>query len=339
MDCKSIPKIELHAHLNGSLSNANILELHQMKYPRNDQDVNSEAYKVEKELLDLTQCFVKFKYAHDLTDCPERLARATENVIRDFAVDNVVYLEIRTTPRATDFMSRETYLSTVCESIRKGVEKHPGILVKLIPSIDRSKGVAVAEETVLLAVKMKEKYPDLIVGIDLSGNPENTEFRDFQGVLEKARNSGLKLALHCAETTGTVAENLEMLQFGMDRIGHGTFMDESSETWKMLLDKKILVECCVSSNLKCGTVSHVENHHIGKLLEARHPVAICTDDFGVFNTSLSREIELCAKTFNLPRDAIEEITVNSIRHSFASANEKSRLQSLVHDFYRQQSCG
>lgn len=225
------------------------------------------------------RCFAKFKYAHDLTDAPERLGKACENVIRDFQEDNVVYLELRTTPRATEHMSRETYLITVCEAIRKCEKTCPGILVKLIPSIDRSKGVQVAEENVELTKKIREKYPDLIVGIDLSGNPENTAFGDFRKALQAARDCGLKLALHCAETAGSVSENLEMLEFGMNRMGHGTFMDESLETWKMLLEKRIPVECCVRSNLKCGSVSSAENHHIRKLLEAQHPVAICVSFF------------------------------------------------------------
>ncbi|GAB0100017.1 Adenosine deaminase-like protein [Sergentomyia squamirostris] len=333
MDFRRLPKIELHAHLNGSLSNANILELYFLKYPKKDEEINAKAYKVEKNLKKLTECFIKFKYAHELTDCPERLARATENVIRDFSADNVVYLELRTTPRATEYMTKEIYLKTVCETIRKCREIFPEIIVKLLPSIDRSYGVKNASETIDMIIEFRENFPDVIVGVDVSGNPIGTEFRKFRDCLQKARNAGLKIAVHCAETKGTVDENMEMLDFGMERMGHGTFMNESPETWNKLLEKKIFVECCISSNLKCGTVVDIDQHHIKKLLDADHPVGICTDDFGVFDTNLSREFEICSKTFNLSSTDIESIILTSIEHSFATDSEKSTLKTLVSDFF------
>lgn len=74
-----------------------------------------------------------------------------------------------------------------------------------------------------VVIKMKKDNPDIICGIDFSGSPINGNFEDFKPILEKARTNGFKLALHCGEIENSLEIN-DMLQFGMDRCGHGTFI-------------------------------------------------------------------------------------------------------------------
>lgn len=63
------------------------------------------------------RAFKKFKYAHELTETPEAVSLATACVIKDFHDDNVVYLELRTTPRSTNTMSKIDYIEAVIDSI------------------------------------------------------------------------------------------------------------------------------------------------------------------------------------------------------------------------------
>ena len=71
---------------------------------------------------------------------------------------------------------------------------------------------------------MKNIYPNIVKGVDLSGNPNCGEFSIYRDVFDKARQNGLQLAFHCGEIQN-VDEINAMLDFGMDRIGHGTFID------------------------------------------------------------------------------------------------------------------
>ena len=73
------------------------------------------------------------------------------------------------------------------------MEKLP-ILVKLLPSIDRSKGLEMAQQIVDLAISYSHSRPDVIVGLDVSGNMTTSKIVDFFPILIKARDSGLKLA-------------------------------------------------------------------------------------------------------------------------------------------------
>lgn len=97
----------------------------------------------------------------------------------------------------------------------------PEILVKLIVSLNRRESVAASTENVDLAIKYAKLYPNIVCGIDLSGDPAHKTFADFMPLLEKAKVHGLKLALHCGEIDNP-SEITAMLNFGMDRLGHGT---------------------------------------------------------------------------------------------------------------------
>lgn len=65
----------------------------------------------------LSECFEVFKLAHDLVDSVEAVKLATENVIREFSEENVAYLELRSTPRKTEHMSKMEYLQAIIDTI------------------------------------------------------------------------------------------------------------------------------------------------------------------------------------------------------------------------------
>lgn len=171
-------------------------------------------------------------------------------------------------------MSKKDYLDNVLQGIIKASEECPNTLVKLLPSIDRSQGINDAEETVNLVLDFLQnsEFKDIIRGVDLSGNPKFGTFEEYKELLSRARESGLKLALHCGEVENA-EEIRKMLDFGMDRCGHGTFI--SQENLDVLKEKKIPVECCLSSNVACGTVEDYHEHHFKELFECCHPVVIC----------------------------------------------------------------
>jgi len=102
---------------------------------------------------------------------------------------------------------------------------------------------------------------------------------------------GIGITLHIAETTqNTVEETYKLLSFNPARLGHATFLDEKATA--IVLEKKMCIEVCLTSNLLCRTVSTLESHHIRQYLELGHPIAICTDDILPFRTSLLGEYAL-----------------------------------------------
>lgn len=102
---------------------------------------------------------------------------------------------------------------------------HPNIMVKYLPSINISYGAQEGEKNFQLFSELRKKYPDIVVGIDLSGNAERGKFTDYLEFFKKAREEGFRFAIHCAESMDE-NEILAKLDFMTheDRIGHGTFI-------------------------------------------------------------------------------------------------------------------
>ncbi|ALC45291.1 Ada [Drosophila busckii] len=204
--------------------------------------------------------------------------------------------------------------------------------VKLLPSINRGEPVSVSEETVALSVDFCKLYPDIIVGIDFSGNPNKGNFEEFMPALTLARKHGLMLAIHCAEIPNR-SEIKQMLMFGMSRCGHGTYL--TSADYAYMKQHNIAVECCLTSNIKSGTVESLQYHHIKRLIEAEVPRVLCTDDSGVFDTTLSNEFYLATEAFGLTQTQCIDLTMEAIDHAFASCEEKQNLKIQLDAFISQ----
>lgn len=327
---KEMPKIELHAHLNGCLTTDVLLELGSLKYGNTTEEFKRLCQGFTSLGSTLDECFKKFKIAHDLTSSAECLKKAVLCVIEDFAKDNVIYVELRTTPKETKQMSKKKYLETVLDAIRSAQSIHPQIDVVLLPSFDRAQGIEQAESSLKIILDLQHDNRELIKGLDFSGNPAAGEFNIYKGLLETARNAGLKLALHCGEIDNE-DEITEMLDFSMSRCGHGTFI--KGDNFKRLKDENIPVECCLSSNVKCGTVPSFDDHHFKDLLRNKNMVTLCTDDFGVFDTTLSKEFEIAFKTFNLEKNDLYLLSMNAIASSFADDNLKQKLKDRVQKYF------
>ncbi|EFA07116.1 adenosine deaminase-like protein [Tribolium castaneum] len=320
--CNFLPKIELHAHLNGSLSATSLQKLGCSNEEISEYQKLAELQATEKTL---NECFKLFKVAHNATKNPQAVYLATKYVIEDFYNDNVAYLELRTTPREEENMSRVEYIESVVKAIEDCDKK---IIVKLLLSIDRSNNLKV-EENMEVIIKMKEKYPHVIKGVDFSGNPYVGGFNPK--LFQKARDSGLFVTLHCAEIKND-KEVEEILKFRPDRIGHGTFLLSNDHIWKLYLDTNIPLECCLTSNVACGTTKSYKEHHLQEWIKNSLPFTLCTDDKGVFGTTLSKELVLACQYFSLKPTDLWDMTLKTISYTFASDEEKTFLTTTLQDW-------
>ncbi|XP_017788379.1 PREDICTED: adenosine deaminase-like protein [Habropoda laboriosa] len=330
--CQSLPKVELHAHLNGSLSTDTLKKLYKLQNP-NSEGCENIVMNVEN-LSSLGECFKVFDIAHSLTVTPEAVFHSTYNTVKEFKEDNVIYLELRSTPRAVQGkMTKEEYIEAIIEAFEVCQTDFPSILTKLLLSINRKQGYKAAQENIELAIHFSKKYPQYIVGLDLSGDPMTGGA--FLELLKKARVAGLKIAVHCAEVSNET-ETMDILEFKPDRLGHCTCihptLQGSERLFTMLLNSKIPVELCLTSNVQCKTVPAYESHHFKYLHEAGHPVCLATDDKGVFHTSLSQEYEIVSSTFGLGYEELVKLCQSSVQYAFATSEEKQAMLSKIENF-------
>ncbi|XP_075064189.1 N6-Methyl-AMP deaminase [Mixophyes fleayi] len=335
---RDLPKVELHAHLNGSISSATMKKLIAQKPQLQFHNGMTMIDKGQKRTLE--ECFHIFKIIHQITDTPEDILLVTKDVIKEFAGDGVKYLELRSTPRESPTgMTKRTYVETVLEGIRQCKEDEVDIDVRFLLAIDRRGGPTVAKETVKLAEEFFHSTNDLVLGLDLSGDPTVGHGKDFMDSLSEAKRSGLKLALHLSELPSQEEESGLLLGIPPDRIGHGTFLCNSPDLVEVVKENHIPMELCLTSNVKGQTVASYDKHHFGFWYNLGHPSVLCTDDKGVFATDLSLEYEIAAKTFNLTPHQIWDLSNQAIDYIFAPENIKSNLKEkwtqLKPDVFRQ----
>ncbi|KAF7348062.1 Metallo-dependent hydrolase [Mycena sanguinolenta] len=291
----SLPKAELHAHLNGSIP---ISELQQManEYSQTSDNLASDLVregiaKLKRgvALDEIYDFFNLFPAIYALTSNPANLRRATRAVLEQFLDGDrpqCTYLELRSTPRETAEMSKLDYVQAVLDE----VERYPASRASLIVSLDRRMTTRAAQECVEIAHQLKAEGRR-VVGVDLCGDPQAGDMGTFEQQFHDAKEAGLGITLHIAETPANPAEEiLQLLSYAPDRLGHATFLDDEGKA--IVRGNKACIEICLSSNLLCKTVAKLDDHHIRYYLQHDHPIAICTDDTLPFRTSLPGEYAL-----------------------------------------------
>ncbi|KAK4303505.1 hypothetical protein Pmani_024487 [Petrolisthes manimaculis] len=337
--CKKLPKVELHAHLNGSLSDGTVLQLLEAKEKELGSTDSLSSFKMtisKGPERCLRECFRVFEALHSLTDSQEAIRKITKNVIQEFAEDGVRYLELRTTPKnIPGKITKKEYVDAVLETMINEM-KTCRIMVRLLVSVDRGRGVGDAWSTLSLAKQYLDHdvFKGLLVGIDVSGNPNKGNLIDYIPILKEAKKCGFKLAVHLAEVKSCVEETDAVLENGLvDRIGHGTYLLKNNgygiKYQKKILKNFIPIEICMSSNLKTQSVRSFEKHHFGVWSGLKHPLAICTDDKGVYCTTLTNEYYICAKNFNLSEQDLHELCLYAVEAAFLPSSEKDILRQMV----------
>ncbi|CAI5741384.1 unnamed protein product [Hyaloperonospora brassicae] len=353
--CQALVKVELHAHIHGSIRPSTLEELLEDEASR---DGRVRWQVPSKRSLD--ECFQMFQLIHHVVVSRHALRRVVTEAVEDFAAENVKYLELRSTPRSLprDGATRVDYVKEVVAVLDECCARQDlDIQVRLLLSINRNQSLEVAQETVDIALELKNKQKcPYIVGIDFSGNAERpeSEFHRFAHVLRRARDGGLKLAVHFAEHFDE-DESSRILDFRPDRLGHACCLSEP--LYAKMLALRIPVEVCLTSNAHtlaryrneedckcpssandevpgpcmCGYALHPHKRLLanerGQERHGVYPMCLCTDDCGVLGTTLSLEYMRAAQAFGLSNARLSAIAQAPIESIF-DQSQVPRLKAL-----------
>ncbi|KAI4744530.1 Metallo-dependent hydrolase [Aureobasidium sp. EXF-12298] len=344
---RALPKVELHAHLTGSISRKCLHNIWQQKKSSNP------AFELEDPLIaipsaangtiDVVSFFPLFdQYIYALVCDEQSIRYATTSVLEDFSNDGVCYLEVRTTPRAIPAAgtSKEDYVRVVLEAIHdfssSEQNKSSTLLhevrlhTKLILSIDRKNTLAEAMEVVALAAKYGDQG---VVGIDLCGNPTRKPISHLAPAFAEATAQGLAITLHFGEIAQTDDAELEtMLDWKPQRLGH--VIHVPSHLKPVIAETNIGLELCLSCNVLCKlSQGGFEAHHFGEWWKAGSAIALSTDDVGIFESGLSNEYLLAARHFGLDKKQLVELSRGAVDVIFGGEAEKKRMWALLDKFW------
>lgn len=364
---RRLPKVELHPHLNGCIREATLFELAAERsvelsshhFGPSSASSNEDPFMYNVRPRSLKDCFDMFAEIPKCVDDLPALERIVGETLVDFAEQETVYLELRSTPkrlyRSTKDKSttadKQVYIETML-AIMKDFEEQERLRfaanpsgrlpmhVRFICAIDRSLSMEQAEENIDLAIRMAQQEKR-IVGVDLGGNPTKGDFRIMWSLFTRARVAGLKVTLHCAEIACDDGDPFDeasaMLEFKPDRLGHALLLPDKLR--QRLRQLNIPVETCPTSNVMTLELAHRASGHLvdglsqhpqlEHWLDWNHPLAIGTDDPGVFDTTPSQELYLLGKAFGVSRATLATIVVNSIDHAFCQEETKRTIKAAM----------
>ncbi|KAJ5042889.1 uncharacterized protein L3040_004280 [Drepanopeziza brunnea f. sp. 'multigermtubi'] len=328
MDYVALPKVELHAHLTGSISRECLHEVWVQKKSRGETTLEDPLIEMPVGKFDyaLEMFFPLFsKYIYNLCNDEESLLYTTKSVLADFEADGLAYLELRTTPRAMPSanITKDDYVRLILSVTNA---PSPQMKTKLILSIDRRNDAATALSVVALALKYRSQG---VVGIDLCGDPTVGDVSIFRPAFQLAISENLPITIHFSEAPSCTKEELwTLLEYRPQRIGHVIHVPEDvrEEIVRRGLGLELCLSCNVHAKMIPGTYG---DHHFGWWKGKGCPIALSTDDVGVFGSALSNEYALIAEHFNLDNKEICELARSAVDMIFGGEKEKERLRKLM----------
>jgi adenosine deaminase CECR1 len=186
-----------------------------------------------------------------------------------------------------------------------------------------------AEQRLRELYAITDRYRDLYVGINMVGREDNEKGYPlrFLPVLRELRHKypDINLSIHAGEADEPNTHVRDTLLLGAQRIGHGVNLITDPQTMVLLRNGPYMVEINLISNLLLEYVNNYSQHPFPEYLRIGIPVALSTDDRGMWDSNMSDEFYVAVKEFNLSWEEIVKLGRNSLYYSFLDKPTKQRL--------------
>lgn len=311
----ALPKVELHCHLDGSLSREFI-------EGRLGREVRPEELSVADDCESLAEYLEKFSLPGMCLTDEEGLEEAAYDVLKSMSQENVCYAEIRFAPLLHE--SESLKCDKVIEAVLRGMERGKkafGVEYGVITCAMRHHG----EEENLRMLKTARTYLGQgVCAADLAGAEASFPMSEFMNLFGEAKRMGMPFTLHAGEC-GSVKNIIDSVDAGAGRIGHGIAMRGNPELQRELAAKGIGIEMCPISNLQTKAVTSTADYPIREFLDAGLRVTVNTDNRTVSNTSMTKELEFVQKTYGIRDEEVLLLMKNAVDAAFTDDAVKERL--------------
>ena len=317
----SLPKAELHLHLEGSIQPATVCKL----TARHGVVMSEEEVRQRYAYRDFPEFIEAFKWVTTFLRDPEDYALIARDLAEHLLTQNVVYTEV--TLSIGVMLLRKQRPEANFAALLRATEPFEtrGLRFRWIFDAARQFGVDAAMEVVKSAERC---HSNAIVAFGIGGDELSIPTGDFRPVYDRAGEIGLHKLMHAGEVGGPekIREAIELL--GAERIGHGIAAIHDPELMDLLAERQIPLEICPGSNIKTAALAKqlrreeagIEDHPLPKLLRHRIPVVLSTDDPAMFHTTLQEEYVNAAR-MGLSEHELARIVEMGFEHAFVPARE------------------
>ena len=322
---REMPKVELHLHLEGAFTFEFLFNLVE-KYG-GDSDIKSiEDLKKFFTFTDFSHFLKTWYWKNQFYKKPEDFEDSTYHTIKSLAEQNVIYAEVFFSP--WDF-EPNLKVEDITEATISGITKAESefdIKIGLIADIVRNLG---AESSINRLTQVVPYLGNGIIGIGLGGDEKGYPARDFKEVFNKAKDVGFRLTAHAGEADGaeSVMDAIQIL--GAERIGHGVRAIEDENVIRLIKDKNMPLEICITSNLCTKIYSSIDEHPIRKLFDEDIIVTVNSDDPPMFGSNITDEFLIIFNELNFSLSEIYRLTLNAVQSAFLKDDEKKYLADTI----------
>ncbi len=335
---RTIPKVLLHDHLDGGVRPQTVIELaKEQKYdklPTSDPHELDLWFQRGAQRGSLPLFLEGFEHTCGVMQTEEALERVAYETVEDMKKDGVVYFETRFAPMFHTGKGLST--SRVVKSVLRGLERgkkdfgvHYGVLICAMRHMEPH----VSQEVAELAVEFRNHG---VVGFDLAGEEGGYPPKKHVDAFHYIQRENFNITIHAGEAFGKESIWQAIQWCGAHRIGHGTRLIEDmrvkdGEVLSMgtlaqyVLDKRIPIEICLTSNLHTGAVRSLDEHPFGIFHKYKFRVTLNTDDRLMSGITLTDEYQIAHEKFGLDLDQLEKITINAMKSAFIPYKDRIKI--------------
>lgn len=337
---RRMPKVLLHDHLDGGVRPGTVIELadeYGIKLPSTDEKELESWFHKGAMVGNLSQYLEGFAVTCSVMQTREALERVAEEMVEDMAADGIAYFETRFSPlfHTEGGLKHPQVLESVIKGLERGREKYGvrfGILICAMRSMDPMTSLQMAE----LAVAFRDRG---VVGFDLAGDEMGHPPKDHLEAFHYVQRENFNITIHAGEAFGKESIWQALQYCGAHRIGHATRLREDlflegnrvagiGSLAGYVLDKRIPLEICLTSNLHTGAAASYADHPFRYFFDKRFRVTLNTDNRLMSDVSMTDEYEVAVREYGLDFSDLEKIAINSMKSAFLPYNQRL---SVIYD--------
>lgn len=316
--------IELHAHLDGSITPAiarRLAQIQNLALPADDNTL-AQMLSVPDTCTSLNDFLKCFDLPCSLLQTPEALCEAVRLVLDTMRQDGVLYAELRFAPQlhTNNGMSQEDAVKAALSGL-----EHAPIPANLILCCMRGMG---NESANMQTVELAHRYlthDHGVVALDLAGAEALYPTSRYIPLFEQAACRHIPFTIHAGEAAGA-EEVITAIRMGASRIGHGVRIHHNPHAMELVRSLGIPLELCPTSNRQTHAIADMSDYPLVRFLNYGIRATINTDDMAIEQTTLSGEFHYIRTHYGISPQQEQILLHNSIEAAFAPETTKESLR-------------
>ncbi len=326
-----LPKTELHVHLDGSLRPETLIELGELS----GKDLPSTGpaelaeHMLAEDTRNLEEYLAKFETTLSVLQHADALERVAFELAEDNARENVRYLEVRYSPilHTREGLPLTEAVKAPLRGLKRAEEQY-GIRTGLIICGIRDMEAHTSRDLADLTVAFKGQG---VVAFDLAGAEYNYPAKKHRDAFFTVINRNMATTIHAGEAYGPESIHQALHYCRANRIGHGTRLYEDPDLMQFVIDFRVPLEICLTSNVQTGAVASYAEHPVRRYFDAGVVVTLNTDNRLMSGTTVTDEYWKAHEHLGFTWEELRQVARMGFESAFLHRGEKQELITGVEE--------